>query len=49
MGAHSLGRADRQNSGYSGTWTTDAGQLFNNEYYQLLINTDLTFNNVVSV
>ena len=49
MGAHSLGNAHKQDSGYSGTWTTGSGAAFNNEYYQLLINSDLTFSNVVGV
>ena len=41
MGAHSLGGAKANHSGYSGKFTPDNTKTFDNEYYQLLA-TNLT-------
>ena len=48
MGGHNLGGAARTNSGYSGIWTIGDKARFNTQFYQNLVNTDLTFDNVVS-
>ena len=48
MGGHNLGGASRTNSGYSGLWTTGGKARFNTQFYQNLVNADLTFDNVVS-
>ena len=32
MGAHTLGGANRNNSGYAGTWTPSGARVFNNRY-----------------
>ena len=34
MGAHSLGEAKRENSGYNGSWTPNRENVFDNEFYQ---------------
>ena len=36
MGAHSLGGALKRNSGYSGRWTPDSEDVFDNNFYQRL-------------
>eukprot|EP00808_Paulinella_micropora_P015389 g23166.t1 len=43
LGAHSLGRMDANNLGYDGPWTTKKA-VFNNEYYQVLLNTNYNWN-----
>jgi hypothetical protein len=35
MGAHTLGRARTDNSGFNGAWITDATSLFNNDFYKV--------------
>merc|ERR1711997_123206 len=45
MGAHTLGNANRDDSGYSGSWTVDKPQYFNTGFYRLLVNTSLTWDN----
>lgn len=47
MGAHSLGRAQLQNSGYSGAWTPKQESTFDNEFYQILRDHASDFENVV--
>ena len=47
MGAHSLGRATVANSGYNGPWTPTRENEFNNEFYQLLVNENVSFRNRV--
>ena len=48
MGAHSLGRARRRNSGFNGLWTPGRTNRFDNEFYQLLIAPDIVYRNTVS-
>ena len=36
MGAHGLGGAIRNQSGYEGAWTPGRDTLFNNELYQIM-------------
>ena len=36
MGAHGLGGAMRNQSGYEGAWTPGRDTLFNNELYQIM-------------
>ena len=36
MGAHGLGGAIRNQSGYEGAWTPGRDTLFNNELYQII-------------
>ena len=38
MGAHSLGRAHKRNSGYRFSWTPTKEHVFDNEFYQLIRN-----------
>ena len=38
MGAHSLGRAIKRSTGYNHAWTPGRESVFDNEYYQLLVN-----------
>ena len=38
MGAHSLGRARRGNSGYNGQWTPGRTNVFDNEFYTTIYN-----------
>jgi len=45
MGAHTLGRASSENSGFNGPWITGETQWFNNEYYKKLVDTDLSWRN----
>ena len=35
LGAHTLGRASSENSGFSGTWINGEANFFNNEYYKV--------------
>jgi len=43
MGAHTLGRASTDNSGFSGVWISNEASFFNNEYYKKLSDPDLTW------
>ena len=45
MGAHSLGRARKENSGYRFSWTPTRENVFDNEYYQLIYNFAPMFKN----
>jgi len=44
MGAHTLGRADIFNSGYSGPWVSGQTSMFNNRYYANLVGTSWRLN-----
>ena len=48
MGAHTLGNAHGNISGYNGVWVEGEMTQFDNKYYQLLVDTSLTFTNTVS-
>ena len=47
MGCHSLGRARRGNSGFNGLWTPGRTNVFDNEFYCLLVADDIVYQNVV--
>ncbi len=47
MGAHSLGGAQRNNSGYAGKWTGPHNSGFNELYYLNMINATNKWTNVV--
>ena len=49
MGAHTLGGAEQENSGYQGAWVSGGTSHFNNKYYELILDSSLTFENVVSI
>ena len=48
MGAHTLGNAHGNISGYNGVWVEGEMTQFDNKYYQLLVDTSLTFTNTVN-
>ncbi len=41
LGAHTLGRALKENSGYSGPWIGGEQRVFDNNYYKVMVNTSL--------
>jgi len=43
LGAHTLGRASSDNSGFSGTWIVGEANFFNNEYYKKLADSSLSW------
>lgn len=44
MGAHTLGKCTKTNSGYSGPWITGKGtSSFDNAYYKQMIDSTLTY------
>jgi hypothetical protein len=47
MGAHSLGGAQRNNSGYAGKWTGPQNSGFNELFYLNMINATNKWTNVV--
>lgn len=49
MGAHALGGAKRENSGYHGNWTTGETNRFNPGFYKLMLRDSMNFSNVVSL
>jgi|FrelakmetLWP11LW_1041352.scaffolds.fasta_scaffold202626_1 hypothetical protein len=48
MGAHSIGGAHKENSGYKGTWTPTDQRVFDERYYYNMINRTNTWENIVS-
>lgn len=48
MGAHTLGRAVRENSGYSGKWKVNETLHFNTKFYSFLINDHVWFKNNIT-
>jgi len=44
LGAHTLGRAATENSGFNGVWISGESSKFNNEYYKKLVDPDLEWN-----
>ena len=49
MGAHTLGIAQTENSGYDGTWDETGRGKFRNKYYQLMLDQSVEWTNVVSL
>jgi hypothetical protein len=49
MGAHSLGGAKPENSGYKGKWTGPANAGFSEIYYKNMISNLIQWKNVVSI
>jgi hypothetical protein len=47
MGAHSFGTANVNNSGYSGKWTGPTNVGVSEIFYSLMLNSSVTFTNVV--
>ena len=47
MGAHSLGRAHKENSGYIRPWTPGREEVLDNELYRLLVENATQFINKV--
>lgn len=47
MGAHTLGSCLRENSGYAGVWVVDEARTFNENYYTLMFNDNVTWTNAV--
>jgi predicted enzyme related to lactoylglutathione lyase len=43
MGAHTLGAADTDNSGYRGAWVTGGAREFNNDYYTIMLSDDASW------
>ena len=48
MGAHSLGGAKAENSGYRGKWTGPSVAGFSEIYYSTMLASNITWKNVVS-
>ena len=48
MGAHTLGGARRQNSGYIGLWIAGGQDVFDNRYYSIMTDNAITWVNQVS-
>jgi hypothetical protein len=49
MGAHSLGGAKAENSGYKGKWTGPDNAGFSELFYTNMISKDIKWTNVVSI
>ena len=49
MGAHTLGNADKEASGYRGAWIGGGTTDFNNVYYKYLTGEGVLFDNSVSL
>ncbi len=47
LGAHNLGRANPDETGFSGAWVPGQETTFNTSFYQLMIANNLTYKNVV--
>ncbi len=43
LGAHTLGRANKENSGYSGPWVVDELRKFDNTFYKEMFDKNLTW------
>jgi hypothetical protein len=48
MGAHTIGMADKSQSGFEGYWTPGEESVFNTTYYEAMIDPTLKWKNVVS-
>ena len=49
MGAHSLGRAHKENTGYTRPWTPGREEVLDNEFFRLMIENGTQFVNKVSI
>ena len=47
MGAHALGKATLENSGYSGAFTENEENFFDNQYYKNMVSKHMVFKNEV--
>ena len=47
MGAHSLGMAEKSNSGYQGIWTPEARFSLDSAYYSAMIDPNVQWTNKV--
>ena len=48
MGAHSLGGAKAENSGYRGKWTGPSNAGFSEVYYNIMLSSNITWINLAS-
>ena len=48
LGAHSLGSASKENSGYEGPWNPINSHSFSNTYYTMMIDPKMNWRQVVS-
>ena len=48
LGAHSLGSASKENSGYEGPWNPINSHSFSNTYYRMMIDPKMSWRQVVS-
>ena len=46
MGAHTLGSAMRENSGYAGQWIDGEAREFDNRFYTIMTDSDVTWTNI---
>ena len=49
LGAHSLGSASKENSGYEGPWNPINSHSFSNTYYRMMIDPKMSWRQVVSL
>ena len=47
MGAHALGEARLENSGYDGSFTENEENMFDNKWYKNMISKNIVFKNEV--
>jgi len=47
LGAHTLGKAHRNDSGFDGNWVEKGDLTFDNEYYKLMISDEVDWRNEV--
>jgi len=47
LGAHTIGMAEKKNSGFDGHWTPDEESVFNVTYYEAMIDPTLKWHNKV--
>ena len=48
MGAHTFGGANATFSGYAGMWVIGEAFMFNTKYYEMILDSSITFTNTVS-
>ena len=47
LGAHTYGNMVEENSGYQGPWTSDEITTFDNKYFEIMVDTSLTYRSKV--